>query len=779
MANAQSSDRLFRAIAFILAAAGSSLGCDESKPREATCPEDQVPTADGRCIRDFAPFVEIVSPRAGTSTTSATLRVEGVTSPNVEAIRFLNETNQASGERPATALWSLDVPLSPGDNRITFFADARTRTASASLFTVLSTELVFFNQPVSEPAFVVEGRPEPIRLVWGVTPARPGVVLDRVELELEDGSRPLTLVDDGVLPVDEIAQDNLFSGVLARATVEQLTNGATAPLRLRARAQYTDGDSSGELYSPPFVLDLRRSLTPANLATLSAVEASVSTLLQNLAPDGSNLGEVLTQLEEALLALPQVRSVERSRRGYSLEVQLESGFRTTIMVPVATARGGAPNGGELVTFGRSTAALQPGDPRVEARSVILLSPYLCEFGETDEGDDIAELYREQRCPQYDVEYLSNESVTIDVLRTLPRYGVVHVATHGDALNGTAWIVIREPLDVQALSRYEADLAFDPSTGAADVEPVILQDPCGDQPLRTFRINPSFFRRASRNQAFPSSLVFMSSCRSTFDGSLAAAFLGSGARSFQGFSDYVASSFAFARATAFHDDFRRSEELDTDIFTPNLTDATLLDRILSFLGLSSSTPAEWEMISSGVGGPQAGLLNGSFEEGELAGWTIEGDGRRLPGLGTASPRSGAFLGLISTGLGFTQEATIISQDICVSPGAQRLRFARNFFSEEFLEFCGSEFQDFFRVSVEQGGESFELLRQSIDDLCNQVTPTPLTFDQGDVSTTGWETFALPVPYGLDPSEPFTLQFQCGDVGDSIYDSAILLDDVRIE
>jgi len=50
--------------------------------------------------------------------------------------------------------------------------------------------------------------------------------------------------------------------------------------------------------------------------------------------------------------------------------------------------------------------------------------------------------------------------------------------------------------------------------------------------------------------------------------------------------------------------------------------------------------------------------------------------------------------------------------------------------------------------------------------------PLVFDKGDVYMTGWVFFQYSLLQWADSY--VTIEFQCGDVGDSIYDTAILLD-----
>ena len=57
-----------------------------------------------------------------------------------------------------------------------------------------------------------------------------------------------------------------------------------------------------------------------------------------------------------------------------------------------------------------------------------------------------------------------------------------------------------------------------------------------------------------------------------------------------------------------------------------------------------------------------------------------------------------MGIISTGLGFTKDMGNITQKFCIPPNAKTLSFYWKFYSEEFLEFCGTQFQDSFIATL---------------------------------------------------------------------------------
>jgi hypothetical protein len=125
-----------------------------------------------------------------------------------------------------------------------------------------------------------------------------------------------------------------------------------------------------------------------------------------------------------------------------------------------------------------------------------------------------------------------------------------------------------------------------------------------------------------------------------------------------------------------------------------------------------------------------LKNGDFETGDLTAWTRSGDGRVVVALGEFSPPQGIFMGLISTGLGFTTTSGSIEQNFCLAETATQLKFDWNFSSEEFVEWCGPQhpFDDPFEVELVTDGGTTTLFRETVDTLCGMVAPTGLAFDQ---------------------------------------------------
>jgi len=270
------------------------------------------------------------------------------------------------------------------------------------------------------------------------------------------------------------------------------------------------------------------------------------------------------------------------------------------------------------------------------------------------------------------------------------------------------------------------------------------------------------------QTMPSSLIFFSSCNSTTNNSMSNALLAKGAASYLGFSDVVPSDFAYNKATYFHTNW--------------IEDPTMLITTGQVFNGGCSGGACWNLLgANNLEAPAGGLQDGSFESGALGAWDSQGDGRVVTQVGSFSPTDGYYMGVVSTGLGFTVDSGSLSQQACVPANATTLSFDWNFNSEEFREYCGSIFQDFFRVDLIAGnGATTNLLYQNVDSLCAGTSQVQFGFDQGDVWSTGWKSSAIDISAfaAANVGKSVTIKLSAGDVGDSIFDTAVLLDKIKV-
>ena len=174
----------------------------------------------------------------------------------------------------------------------------------------------------------------------------------------------------------------------------------------------------------------------------------------------------------------------------------------------------------------------------------------------------------------------------------------------------------------------------------------------------------------------------------------------------------------------------------------------------------------------------GLINGDFEYGTLNGWNVSGDGRIITKLGSQKPLKGNYMGIVSTGLGYTEKYGSLSQTFRVT-NEETLSISWNFLSEEFMEYVGSKYQDYLKISIKDGSKTDVLFNKAVDNFASQYSLSYISpkveFDDGDVYMTGWQTSKFDISKYKGKS--ITLIIESGDVGDSVYDSATLLDEIK--
>ena len=187
------------------------------------------------------------------------------------------------------------------------------------------------------------------------------------------------------------------------------------------------------------------------------------------------------------------------------------------------------------------------------------------------------------------------------------------------------------------------------------------------------------------------------------------------------------------------------------------------------------------------GFEAQCLSAGFEEGEALSWTLGGDAQLVEAEGlTVAPAGQHMLRLANT-QSQTGSLEIVT---CVPAGTTALHFAWRLYSEEFKEFCGSAYQDNFDAVLLVPEGQLTLASRTIDDLCPPTEcegcgahfvglyDSDVTLDQGDVWHTAWQIVNMPIEAAITgETQTVTLRFEVGDTGDSIYDTVVLIDDLR--
>ena len=122
--------------------------------------------------------------------------------------------------------------------------------------------------------------------------------------------------------------------------------------------------------------------------------------------------------------------------------------------------------------------------------------------------------------------------------------------------------------------------------------------------------------------------------------------------------------------------------------------------------------------------------------------------------------------------------------CIPAGKTTLSYWWKYYSEEFKEFCGSQYQDEFYCKIDVAGKSKTIMDVRVDDLCDGgpqfkgLTKADVGFDQGDVWMTPWVHQTADIS-PLAGGVAINLRFFATDAGDGIYDTAVLIDKVEFQ
>lgn len=183
----------------------------------------------------------------------------------------------------------------------------------------------------------------------------------------------------------------------------------------------------------------------------------------------------------------------------------------------------------------------------------------------------------------------------------------------------------------------------------------------------------------------------------------------------------------------------------------------------------------------------GLKNGNFEQGSTpVSWSQVGDTRILTKLGPLDPTSGKRMAILTTGIGSAEkdymagtEGSVLSQQFRIPEDATKLTFAYNVVSEEPMEWVNSSYDDaFFANLITQEG-TVELASERINTSTWYEIEQGIDFEGGDATT--YHTMWKNVEYDVSAyaGQIVTIQFIVYDVGDSAWDTAALIDNVKVK
>lgn len=693
---------------------------------------------------------------------------------DIEQVVCINNDTNEEVVANGTNVWDVNMSLQIGDNKIECTASLLdSNIISKKYVKVTYYENSAFTTPLNfeEDTFFVD-EAKVIKSYIGIdynTSKNINVKLYEVN---EDGSLNNTnfeMFDNGTLP-DEIDKDGIFT---VHATIDE-----SNPSRhcYRVGVVY---DNQSEFFSEIKCIKIVKHITQEQMDNFMSIGEDI----KKIYTENNDTKIAAQKAYDALVNDPRIGAIGINEDGESLWYVSVDGIA---------------GGYSVFKEGKKSAPKE----EVKSKKGLIISPFINNpngnswpHGEKD--DDYSRVWQyiknQKSCKLKAAKEKTNDgsvSIKVDDFKHLSDYGYIHISTHGDN-----WF---EGLIEEWDDEWGENIWLDSiSEVVLFTGNKITKDANGtwvygsyEKDIITHRIvvhgsgllviTPAFIKRYV--SSLPNSIVVLSACRSAINASMANAFISKGAKSVLGYTDYVYTGYSQDTTSTFMKELFKDKGAG-EAFNEAVKQHGADDRNYG----PNPDYARFTLFGSQNLRLASGkLLNLGFEDGTLKPWKKDGDGRLISQLGSSTPTEGKYMGIISTGLGYTTQAGSIEQVGCLDGNESTLSFDWNFFSEEFKEYCNSQFQDTFKVVMceakDENGTMTKtncntLFIKKIDDLCGSVFKVNNKFDQGDVYATGWQTQEVDISTYAGKS--VSLQFYSTDVGDSIYDSAILVDNIKFK
>jgi hypothetical protein len=635
------------------------------------------------------------------------------------------------------------IGINPGAQELLFTAVDSSGNVTQAVFPVvlLAPGSPFFaNQLTSKQDSVFLG--DTTEISFNISVANPKGVKEILLYEVSEAGVMIllgSLYDDGDLDKDDdISGDGSYSN---KFIITPAVEGKKEYIAIIPDTQ----QKSAEVF-----IDVISPLTDEQFQAILDFNAQIEDIFTNLLKTGT-VSESLAAVEAVLTASPNrvktssIEITDQSILWESLE-GIVSFFNANVYLNGQRA---GENSDSAVFDASSLQASAATAPQDEAcNKALVLAPYAFQFEPFDEANEIAQKLRDA---DFSVVEKANTNVSVQDFKNLQQYKAIAISSHGDNFDGKNF---GNGNEIVLFTGQKANL-LNKLFNIADLltKRLVL---AGD----TYAVTSSFISKYT--DKMPDSIVYISSCRSTRTKSLANAFLYDGAKAFIGFSDYVNPEFAFPRGQLVFDTLLQGK-MTGDIPGINSDQETDTD------------PALFQLIGSNKAIlSDTQLQNGDFEKGDFRCWMKDGDARIITALGPLSPPDGNRMAIISTGLGSVSESvSSISTSFMVSDNADKLQLTYNVISEEPLEFVGSKFDDRFEIllnGIVVAGESVN---------ASQWSPIGgIDFAGGDTTMfeTGFKTINLDLSAYIGKKVSFKLSVF--DKGDSIYDTAALVDAIKV-
>jgi len=713
------------------------------------------------------------------------LDLDGKGFPEQLSWELTNAQGTSSGTFDAdisSGYWEGQLSLASGDNTARLFVPNSQAEQQISIAYNPGYSFAGLLQIIPDVAYVNEERQLTafIALTDPLTdPENVRLVLVNETSGTEDVVANLT--DDGNLDNgDEIEGDNIYTG---RFYINEQDAGA---FDYRVVAGLTDGN---EVRSEPSDMLISEHITDEQISNLLTKQEAYQEMLEQAGDDSVQVKELVDTIVQELENDPDVEQVGKNDSGLGVWIVYKGGIGGVLYSPMPGIKGGRrfaegihEEAGHLEIANsyssyykrcipaKSERSSAESSNTVKSNKALVIAAQYFDWGNSDDIPEMKDVLEDSSCFDVNyVKYTSKGGGSVEDFKRLGDYGIILISSHGDSFYKgllslwTNWFGWNGPFGQVVLHSNMKVTTGNKATYEDDLKRGRLVLWAGD-----YGIMPTFVEKYAGG--LPNSLVYMSICRGTWNDTMAKAFLNKGAGSYLGYDDYVAVSFCKSIGPPLIRKLLEPEKAMADAFVSGQKDP-------------SSPFAEFKLFgATDLSLESAMLQDGGFESGNISqAWKVDGDARIIPVLGSFTPSEGDRMAIISTGLGFTTATGTLSQTICLSSDSCEISLDWNFLSEEFLEYVGSEYQDSFTATIAEvgnPGNSLSLINVDIDSLSNEVYKVENSFDQGDVYATGWKNQSTVIPESLR-GKKVELKFYTTDIGDSIYDTALLIDNVKVD
>ncbi|KWX71921.1 S-layer homology domain-containing protein [Paenibacillus jilunlii] len=613
-------------------------------------------------------------------------------------------------------------------------------------------------------------------------------------------SQIISLYDDGLADHgDSLKADGIYSG---KAVLTESTEGY---INLQAFA----GDVPS---STVFKLSVMKHLTDEQLEQTEIIENNTQAKLDHLVTE---YGDVQKAKEETVAWLQTQDEVEHagiSGEGGSIWYLLDNGILGGISAAPENTKGLSSTVDEASSSNALAANALTQDVKqtvatIGSKRVAVISPFSGKLQSSTVYDTVYNNFVQSNYP-FLVERVKDTAADVNFFKGLNQYGVVVLDTHGDTFYDETVLQKlhnKYGIDFKYAGPQVMFLTGEKAT-AESKKAYELDLKKGRLAIISgyYAITPSFITRY--NDMLPDTIVYNGSCRSAYNDSMADAFINNGAGTYYGYTDYV--KLAYDQAVV--------QSVFTALADENKTTEEAFQAAVAAHGANDGLAA-FSMKGSNIGAKTEGVINGTFEGGNWIGWNGNGDVRVISKLGPLKPTEGNYMAIISTGLGFENNDnggydynsdSYIEQSFIVPAGATTLSFDYNFISEEPKEFVGTKFNDTFKATVTSsvyintaslvtshvnggetvtsnvyGNESVIIGTESINGskaYWIDENKVAVDFYGGDQTAymTNWKHVQFDVSQFAGKAS-IVLRFHVWDQGDSVFDTAILIDNVILK